>query len=135
MSRFLEESIRNKSAGNAYATTEFLKEQMEQAQKELDEIEGKLQAFQTENNGRLPDQLDSNVRQLQALQTQVGNIGGQISRANRTGCRSNRRSRFSRTARSAIAKEQPIEQQTREYQQKNLKLTEAERDVRMWKRS
>jgi polysaccharide biosynthesis transport protein len=126
--RFLEESIRNKSAGT-YATTEFIKEQMDQAHKELEEIEGKLQTFQTENNGRLPDQLDSNVRQLQALQTQVGNIGGQISRANTDRLQLQSQIQIFKDSQIAIAKEQPIEQQTREYQQKNLKLVEAERDV------
>jgi succinoglycan biosynthesis transport protein ExoP len=126
--RFLEESIRNKSAGT-YATTEFIKEQMDQAHKELEEIESKLQAFQTENNGRLPDQLDSNVRQLQALQTQVGNIGGQISRAGTDRLQLQSQIQIFKDSQLAIAKEQPIEQQTREYQQKNLKLVEAERDV------
>jgi uncharacterized protein involved in exopolysaccharide biosynthesis len=126
--RFLEESIRNKSAGT-YATTEFIKEQMDQAHKELEEIESKLQAFQTENNGRLPDQLDSNVRQLQALQTQVGNIGGQISRAGTDRLQLQSQIQIFKDSQVAIAKEQPIEQQTREYQQKNLKLVEAERDV------
>ena len=63
-----------------YATTQFLKDQMEQAKKELDDIEVKFQAFQTANNGRLPDQMDSNMRQLQTLQTQVQYLQGQISR-------------------------------------------------------
>jgi polysaccharide biosynthesis transport protein len=126
--RFLEESIRNKSAGT-YATTEFIKEQMDQAHKELEEIEGKLQTFQTENNGRLPDQLDSNVRQLQALQTQVGNIGTQVSRATTDRLQLQSQIQIFKDSQIAIAKEQPIEQQSREYQQKNLKLAEAERDV------
>jgi len=126
--RFLEESIRNKSAGT-YATTEFIKEEMDQAHKELEEIEGKLQTFQTENYGRLPDQLDSNVRQLQALQTQVGNIGGQISRAGTDRLQLQSQIQIFKDSQIAIAKEQPMEQQSREYQQKNLKLAEAERDV------
>lgn len=126
--RFLEESIRSKGAGT-YATTEFLKEQMDQAKKELDEIEVKLQAFQTENNGRLPDQLDSNMHQLQALQVQVSNIGSQISRANQDRLQLQSQIQIFKDQQASIAKEQPLEQQSREYQQKNQKLAEAERDV------
>jgi len=126
--RFLEESIHNKNLGT-YATTEFIKEQMEQAHKQLDEIEVKLQAFQIQNNGRLPDQVDSNMRQLQALQSQVGNIGSQISRAQQDRLQMQSQIQIFKDQQVSIAKEQPLEQQSREYQQKNTKLAEAERDV------
>jgi polysaccharide chain length determinant protein (PEP-CTERM system associated) len=128
VSRFLDESIRSKGAGTS-ATTEFMKEQMDQAKKELDEIEGKLQAFQTENNGRLPDQLDSNMHQLQALQIQAGNIGSQISRANQDRLQMQSQIQIFKDSQAAIAKEQPMEQQSREVAQKNMKLAEAEHDV------
>ncbi|HTB14803.1 MAG TPA: GNVR domain-containing protein [Bryobacteraceae bacterium] len=128
VSRLTSESIRNKTEGT-YQTTEFIKEQRDNAMKELNEIETKLQAFQTENNGRLPDQLDSNVRQLQALQVQVANIGSQISRSNQDRLQLQSQIQIFKDSQTAIAKEQPIEQQSREFQQKNLKLTEAERDV------
>jgi succinoglycan biosynthesis transport protein ExoP len=126
--RFLEESIRNKNAGT-YATTEFIKEQRDNAKKELDEIEVKLQSFQTANNGRLPDQLDSNMRQLQSLQLQVGNIGSQISRANQDRLQLQSQIQIFKDTQASVAKEQAPEQQTREYQQKNTKLLEAEHDV------
>jgi polysaccharide chain length determinant protein (PEP-CTERM system associated) len=126
--RFLEESIHNKNSAT-YATTDFIKTQMEQAKKALDEIEGKLQAFQMENNGRLPDQLDSNMRQLQALQLQMSNLGSQVSRATQDRLQLQSQIGIFKDQQASIAKEQPLEQQTREYQQKNLKLTEAERDV------
>jgi succinoglycan biosynthesis transport protein ExoP len=126
--RFLEESIRNKNQGT-YATTDFIKEQRDNAKKELDEIEVKLQSFQTANNGRLPDQLDSNMRQLQSLQLQVGNIGSQISRANQDRLQLQSQIQIFKDMQASVAKEQPAEQQTREYQQKNTKLLEAEHDV------
>jgi predicted nucleic acid-binding Zn-ribbon protein len=102
---------------------------MEQAHKQLDEIESKLQAFQTENNGRLPDQQEANVRQLQALQLQVSNIGSQISRANQDRLQMQAQIQIFKDTQAAVAKEQPIEQQNRESAQKNLKLQEAEHDV------
>src|SRR5258708_420554 len=81
VSKFIDESIRNRSTAT-FATTTFMKDQLEQAKKELDDIEIKLQQFQTENNGRLPDQMDANMRQLQTLQSQVSYLSSQISRAN-----------------------------------------------------
>lgn len=128
VSRFLDESSRSKSSGT-YATAEFMKEQMDQAKKDLDEIETKLQAFQTENNGRLPDQQDSNIRQLQALQLQTTNIGSQISRAAQDRLQLQSQIQIFKDAQAAVAKEQPAEQQTLEIQKKNTKLLEAERDV------
>jgi polysaccharide biosynthesis transport protein len=129
VSRFIDESIRNRSSAT-YATTQFLKDQMEQAHKELDDIEAKLQAFQMANNGRLPDQMDANMRQLMTLQTQVQYLSGQISRANQDKLQMESGIQILKDSRSAIAKEQPVEQQTAAFQRQNDKLNEAERDVK-----
>lgn len=129
VSRFIDESIRNRSTAT-YATTQFLKDQMEQAKKELDDIELKLQAFQTANNGRLPDQMDANIRQLQTLQAQVGYLGSQISRANQDKLQMESQIQILKDSRASVAKEQPMEQQTLAFIQKNEKLAEAERDVK-----
>ncbi|HEV1284143.1 MAG TPA: Wzz/FepE/Etk N-terminal domain-containing protein [Bryobacteraceae bacterium] len=129
VSRFIDESIRNRSSAT-YATTQFLKDQMEQAHKELDDIEAKLQAFQMANNGRLPDQMDANMRQLMTLQTQVQYLGGQISRANQDKLQMESGIQILKDSRAAVAKEQPIEQQTLAFQKQNEKLNEAERDVK-----
>jgi polysaccharide chain length determinant protein (PEP-CTERM system associated) len=129
VSRFIDESIRNRSTAT-YATTQFLKDQMEQAKKELDDVEIKLQAFQTANNGRLPDQLDSNMRQLQTLQAQVQYLGSQSSRANQDKLQMESGIQILKDSRASVAKEQPIEQQSLAYQKQNEKLAEAERDVK-----
>jgi uncharacterized protein involved in exopolysaccharide biosynthesis len=129
VSRFIDESIRNRSSAT-YATTQFLKDQMEQAHKELDDIEAKLQSFQMANNGRLPDQMDANMRQLMTLQTQVQYLSGQISRVNQEKLQMETGIQILKDSRSAIAKEQPVEQQTMAYQKQNEKLNEAERDVK-----
>ncbi len=127
-SRFIDASIRNRSSAT-YATTQFLKDQVEQAHKELDEIEKKLQAFQMENQGRLPDQMDANLRQLQSMQTQVSILGSNISRANQERLQLQTNIQILKDKQMALSKEQPIEQQTLAYQQKNERLAEAERDV------
>jgi polysaccharide chain length determinant protein (PEP-CTERM system associated) len=129
VSRFLDESTRNRSNAT-YATTQFLKDQMEQAKKELDDIEVKLQAFQTANNGRLPDQMDSNMRQLQTLQTQVQYLQSQIGRAEQDKLQMESGVQILKDSRASVAKEQPMEQQTAAFQRQNEKLNEAERDVK-----
>jgi polysaccharide chain length determinant protein (PEP-CTERM system associated) len=128
VARFMDESTRNRSNAS-YATTQFLKDQMEQAKKELDEIEIKLQAFQTENNGRLPDQMDANLRQMQSLQTQLSILGGQISRDQQDRLQMQGQIQILKDGQASTAKEQPMEQQTQAYREKNQKLLEAERDV------
>jgi len=128
VSRFIDESIRNTS-NQGYQTVAFMKDQVEQAKKELDDVESKLQAFQTANNGQLPEQMDSNLRQLQSLETQVTILGNSISRANSEKLQLQTSIQILNDKRNALAKEQPIEQQDRAIQQKNEKLAEAERDV------
>ncbi|MGA3188139.1 MAG: Wzz/FepE/Etk N-terminal domain-containing protein [Bryobacteraceae bacterium] len=129
-SRFIDENIRNRSNAT-YATTDFLKTQMETAKKELDEIEVKLQTFQTANNGRLPDQMDSNLRQMQSYQTQLSILGSQISRDGQDRLQMQSQIQILKDGQNAVAKEQPMEQQTQAFKEKNDKLAEAEREVTM----
>ncbi len=102
---------------------------MDAARKELDEVEIKPRPSRPRTTASLPDQLDSNVHQLQALQIQVGNVGSQISRVQQDRLQIQSNIQILKDSASAIAKEQPTEPQTREYQAKNLKLAEAERAV------
>ena len=80
VSRFMDENVRSRSAAT-FQTTQFMKDQLDQAKKELENIENQLTAFRMQNNGRLPDQVDANVRQLQALQAQVTYLATATSRA------------------------------------------------------
>ncbi len=128
VSRFIDESIRNRSSAT-YATTQFLKDQVEQAHKELDDVEKNLQAFQMANQGRLPDEMDANIRQLQSMQTQVSLLGANISRASQERLQLQTKIQILKDKQLALSKEQPLEQQTLAYQQKNERLADAERDV------
>jgi polysaccharide chain length determinant protein (PEP-CTERM system associated) len=80
VSRFISESVSNRSTATAGAT-EFLKDQREQAKKELDALENKVSQFRVQNNGRLPDQMDTNARQLTTLQTNYQFLTSSKSRA------------------------------------------------------
>jgi succinoglycan biosynthesis transport protein ExoP len=68
VSRFIAENLTTRSN----ATTEsvqFMNEQAQQAKKELEALEEKVSTFKAQNNGRLPEQVDLNYRNLQSLQT------------------------------------------------------------------
>lgn len=65
--RFTSQDTTDRSNA-ASGTTRFLRDQTEQAKKDLDELEEKLSTFRIENNGRLPDQVATNSHQLETLQ-------------------------------------------------------------------
>jgi polysaccharide chain length determinant protein (PEP-CTERM system associated) len=50
-------------------STQFFKDQADQARKQLDEVETRLTDFRVTHNGKLPDQVESNRQQLNTLQT------------------------------------------------------------------
>lgn len=81
VSRFVSENTKDRTNASLL-TTQFLKDQLDQAKKELEELDSRLANFRTQNAGRLPDQVQSNWTQLSALENRVGNINGSISRTN-----------------------------------------------------
>jgi polysaccharide chain length determinant protein (PEP-CTERM system associated) len=83
VSRFIDENVRNRT-NQVFITSQFLKDQVDTAKKDLDEIENKLTSFRIENNGRLPDQVSSNMSQMQALQINVTALDNSIQRAEQT---------------------------------------------------
>ncbi|MCZ2152678.1 MAG: hypothetical protein LC114_02065 [Bryobacterales bacterium] len=62
------------------STTQFLDDQVNDAKAELDRIEGALTQFRLANQGRLPDQVSSNLAQQRAYQTSLEAVSDRISR-------------------------------------------------------
>jgi polysaccharide chain length determinant protein (PEP-CTERM system associated) len=56
---------------SAEGTTDFLKQQLDDAKRNLDEQDAKLAGFEQKYLGRLPDQEPSNMNTLQAMTTQL----------------------------------------------------------------
>jgi polysaccharide chain length determinant protein (PEP-CTERM system associated) len=79
VSRFMTENTRERTT-QSVLTTQFLKDQLENAKKELDAIEEKLTNFRTTANGRLPDQVQQNSAQMNMLEQRIGNLNGALSR-------------------------------------------------------
>jgi polysaccharide chain length determinant protein (PEP-CTERM system associated) len=77
---FLDETVRTRST-ESVMTTEFLKEKLDAAKKNLDAIENRLTEYKLKFSGKLPEQLGSNLAQLNTLQTQLATANTSISRA------------------------------------------------------
>jgi uncharacterized protein involved in exopolysaccharide biosynthesis len=78
--KFITENLNTRSNATS-ETTQFLKDQADAAKKDLEAEELKLSDFKARNNGRLPDQVEMNYRQLQTLQTNFQNLTSARSRA------------------------------------------------------
>jgi protein tyrosine kinase modulator len=80
VNRFISENLTNRS-NLANEGTQFLKDQADEAKKELDSLESRLAEFKEKNNGRLPEQVDLNYRNLQTLQANYQNLINSKNRA------------------------------------------------------
>ncbi len=80
-SRFIDSNARERSA-IGFGTQQFLKDQWDQSKRELDAIETRLATFRQQNLGHLPDERESNLGQLSALQARMGTINNSLSRVN-----------------------------------------------------
>jgi polysaccharide biosynthesis transport protein len=124
VSRFIDANIRNRSNAT-FQTTQFIKDETDSAKKQLDESENKVASFRMQNNGRLPDQLDANMRQLGALQAQVTYLGAQLSRASQEKLQLESNIRIFKDQMTALTKE-PADILSA---QKSEHLIEADREI------
>jgi uncharacterized protein involved in exopolysaccharide biosynthesis len=76
---FIDENIRERS-NSSMATTEFMKEEWEEARKNLQDLENKTTEFRMKNAGRLPDELQGSLTTLRTLEQQLSGINEAISR-------------------------------------------------------
>lgn len=79
VSKFMEENnavLRQQTD----TTSNFINENLKSAKERLDGLESQIAEFKARNMGRLPEQFQSNVAQLQSLQMQLGNTNEALSR-------------------------------------------------------
>jgi len=76
---FVSENLTARES-SAEGTTDFLKQQLADAKRNLDDQDAKLAAFQEKYIGKLPDQQGSNMATLQAVTTQLDAATQAISR-------------------------------------------------------
>jgi polysaccharide chain length determinant protein (PEP-CTERM system associated) len=128
VSRFIDENIRNRSNAT-FQTTTFIKDQMDDAKKQLDDAENKLASFRMANNGRLPDQVDANMRSLSALQSEATFLNGQISRANQEKLQFESNMRIMKDQLNVLTRD-PVA--AGGAARKSDRLLEADREVQTW---
>jgi len=128
--RFIDASVRNRT-NQSFQTTQFMKDEQDQAKKDLDEIENKLTAFRVQNNGRLPDQVQGMMQSMQALQSQVTALDSAISRANEEKLQLEANLRIVRDRITELNKLPPVETSASAVE-RNERLLDAEREVSQW---
>src|SRR5579862_2718700 len=127
--RFIDENTRN-SSNRTFMTTQFMKDEVDSAKKDLDVAENKLASFRMENNGRLPDQMQSNMQSMQALQSQVTVLDASISRANQEKLQLEATIRILQGQLAEMKKQPPPDLLAGGA--KNDKLAQAERELQSW---
>ena len=80
VSKFIDANLRTQQTQMTSAD-DFFKEQLDSRKKRLEEIDQRLTSFRVQNQGRLPEQVSSNVSALQAMENRMGNLNGAIQRA------------------------------------------------------
>lgn len=125
--RFINENLRAEASGTN-ETAQFFQDELDQAKKGLDDIENKLAAFRAQHNGQLPDQMQSNMQSLSAIQSQVSVLEASISRANAEKLTLENNLRILRDQ-VAELKKTPASQDPTAVQHRNDKLADAEREV------
>ena len=72
---FIDQNQRERSS-SSLSTTSLLKDQWDLAKKDLDQVEAKLAEYRARNQGRLPDEVQSNIQQINALQSRMATLNG-----------------------------------------------------------
>ncbi len=80
VSRFINENQKEKTSGVVQGLNLF-RDRLDQAQKELETAETKLAQFRAAHQGRLPDQENSVLQQMNTLQTRLSLLNSSLSRA------------------------------------------------------
>jgi polysaccharide chain length determinant protein (PEP-CTERM system associated) len=80
ISKFMEESVTSRSS-QSQETTAFFKEESEAAKQTLDELDSKITAFKTSNSGVLPEEANSLMMSVSAVESSISNLNMSISRA------------------------------------------------------
>ncbi|MGI8961871.1 MAG: GumC family protein [Bryobacteraceae bacterium] len=81
VSRFMNEHTVDRMT-NERATNDFLNDEFERAKRDLGTLDQKLTDFRKRNAGRLPEQMELNVAQMNALEQRLSTLNSSASRNN-----------------------------------------------------
>lgn len=77
--RFMNENTRERTA-DSVRTTEFLNNQVENAKRDLDTLDGRVAAFRQSFQGRLPEELTTNSMQMNMAEQRIMNVNANLAR-------------------------------------------------------
>jgi uncharacterized protein involved in exopolysaccharide biosynthesis len=80
VTKFTEQNIRV-LRDQTSLTTDFLKDEQDDAKAQLERLTSELAQFRMANQGRLPEQMQSNIAALNSVQMQMHSLGDLINRA------------------------------------------------------
>ena len=80
VTKFTEQNV-TVQRNQATTTANFLNDELKAARDKMDKLEGDITKFKAENMGRLPEQFQANVAQLQSLQMQLTAANESLSRS------------------------------------------------------
>ena len=126
VSHFLTENERDRQQAST-STTQFLSDQTNEAKKKLDAAEQKLAQFRLQNEGRLPDEVQGNMEQLNSLQVSLNNVDAGMSRITQEKMLLENAIRINREQLAAAKENNPEHQVVA--MEHNQQLEEANRDV------
>ena len=128
-SRFISANQTDRSS-SAIESKDFFKEQADQAKKEMDALEEKLTQFRAANNGRLPDQVEQNVRQLSGLQSNYTFLTSSRNRAEMEKLSIETNLRVEKGRKAELTREIPLALAAAAAAPKSERMQEADRDIR-----
>jgi polysaccharide chain length determinant protein (PEP-CTERM system associated) len=126
-SRFISANQSDRSSATN-ESKDFFKEQADQARKAMDSVEEKLTQFRAANNGRLPDQVEQNVRQLSALQSNYTFLTSSKNRAEMEKLSIETNLRVEKGRKAELTREVP--QAAAAAAPKSERMQETDRDIR-----
>ncbi len=128
--RFINENTRDRTNQSVF-TTQFLKDQLELARRDLEVVEDRLAKFRVANAGRLPDQVQQNLQQLNVLEQRMANLNGQVSRQNQERLLMESQLRIYREQLNGIATTEEVStpQQQQQQQAKSARILKLENDI------
>jgi polysaccharide biosynthesis transport protein len=127
--KFIDQNIRDRAV-SSQGTTGLLRDQWDAAKKEMEMYETKLADFRTRHEGTLPDEVQSNLQQLNALQTRLMNLNSAISRVSQDKLMLEGQLRILKD--QAVTLKDPVVQD--QSLPKSEKVLEAEREVNAFER-
>lgn len=120
VSRFMDLSSTAEVSGKENAG-EFIKYEMDQAKRDLDQLDQKLSEFRAKNAGHLPEEMQMNMQQMGALSNRVDSLNQQANR--------NTEQRMMIEQELSIAKDRAAELHSPQAQAQNLKVAALDSEI------